>query len=141
MCCSSYGDLDGIMRKYDQMTEYFRGQTLKNVEEKSWIPEAFLWSVFENLCIAGILMERGAIQVNDDDGVQIWNTIVHRDLRTSNVFVGTNTSDLYRGFPTAKLGDFGLSLEMEIDQDPKKFNNYFGPWGFMPGVSENMVST
>lgn len=52
------------------------------LRDRHRVPEPFLWSVFERLTNACLLMERGS--VNDWSAVPDWQLIVHRDLRVAN---------------------------------------------------------
>jgi serine/threonine protein kinase len=71
------------------------------------VPEPFLWHVFESLCIAGLLLERGVVEHNP---MRHWRTIVHRDLRPANIFFGIPDKHRYSRYPTPKIGDFGLAV-------------------------------
>jgi serine/threonine protein kinase len=71
------------------------------------IPEAFLWHVFESLCVAGLLLERGVVE---DNPMRHWRTIVHRDLRPANIFFGMPDKYQFTRYPTPKIGDFGLAV-------------------------------
>jgi len=70
------------------------------------MPEPFLWYVFECLCIVGLLLERGAMERNP---IRDWKTIVHRDVRTQNVFLAMPDEHRFCLYPTPKVGDFGLA--------------------------------
>ncbi|SMR43755.1 unnamed protein product [Zymoseptoria tritici ST99CH_3D1] len=109
---------DPTLAKYTLLLEYCGLSNLRTFAERykshsprpaqrvDWIPEPFAWSVFEDLAVAGLLMERGDV----DPGGSQWDTIVHRDLKGSNVFLSEERkTSRYRGYPTAKLGDFGLA--------------------------------
>ncbi|KAI7156431.1 hypothetical protein KC349_g6347 [Hortaea werneckii] len=74
-----------------------------------WIPEPFIWSVFESLATAGLLMEKGELEAHPGEP-HWWEEIIHRDFKLSNIFLGENLEARYRGYPSTKLGDFGLSL-------------------------------
>ena len=71
-------------------------------------PEAFIWHVFWCLTTVGLLMQRGAV-----DGADVptngWATIVHGDMKPENIFLGTNQGSDWKGYPTTKLGDWGLA--------------------------------
>ncbi|KAI7654231.1 hypothetical protein KC318_g13721 [Hortaea werneckii] len=51
---------------------------------RDWLPEPFLWHVFESLVIAGLLMERGEL---DPGPISFWEQILHLDYKCSNVFL------------------------------------------------------
>ncbi|EME38902.1 hypothetical protein DOTSEDRAFT_83554 [Dothistroma septosporum NZE10] len=59
---------------------------------------------------AGLLMERGRVEKVPDGLYQDWKEIVHGDLKLSTVFLGDNTSEVFRGYPQAKLGDIGSTV-------------------------------
>ncbi|KAK4555772.1 trifunctional histidinol dehydrogenase [Recurvomyces mirabilis] len=73
--------------------------------EHRWLPEAFLWSIFESLAISALLLEHGELGANP---MQDWNPIYHLDYKASNVLLGVPSKQMYRGYPLAKLTDFGL---------------------------------
>ncbi|SMR54897.1 unnamed protein product [Zymoseptoria tritici ST99CH_3D1] len=87
---------------YDFAQKYLSTQTTV----RTFVAEPFAWSVFYNLVKAGILMERG----NPEQAVEGWELIVHRDLKSPNVFFSTNTSGEFMGYQSAKIGDFGISV-------------------------------
>ena len=57
------------------------------------------------MATAGLLLDKGELHPNP---VSDFKTILHLDLKTPNVFVGTNTTARFRGYPMPKVGDFGL---------------------------------
>lgn len=75
-------------------------------EEGPSIPERFLWYTLECLCIAGLLFERGEMEQNP---MSDWDSIVHRDLKLSNVFLGLPSEQSFCRYPVPKIGDFGLA--------------------------------
>lgn len=81
------------------------------------VPEEFLWYLFECLCIAGLILEHG----ESKSPVPNWTSIVHRDMKLSNVFLGLPSETHYRRYPMPKLGDFGLAITLPggelTDQD------------------------
>ncbi|GAB1728003.1 hypothetical protein NU195Hw_g2968t1 [Hortaea werneckii] len=81
-----------------------------------WIPEPFIWSVFENLATAGVLMERGELDAHPGEP-HWWEEIIHRDFKLANIFLGENLESRYRGYPSIKLGDFGLSIILRKDDN------------------------
>ncbi|EGP92644.1 uncharacterized protein MYCGRDRAFT_88859 [Zymoseptoria tritici IPO323] len=86
-----------------------------------WHPEPFLWSIFEDLVIAGLLLERGSL--GPAAPAPGWDLIVHRDIKLGNIFLGTNTSDTFQGYPTAKLGDFGAACFVPAN-DQRRFGEF-----------------
>lgn len=113
----------------DRWTQWYftdlRARTPKKHKERdtiarSWLPEPFLWHVFECLANAGVLMERGEL---DRAGLEDWDTILHLDLKTSNVFLGPPSTERYRGYPVPKIGDFG-SCVIQKRHDSRKVKDY-----------------
>jgi len=91
------------------------------------MPEPFLWYVFECLCIAGLLLERGVVESNP---MQIWETIVHRDLRPCNIFLGRPDTQRFSRYPTPKVGDFGLAVyppPSGFKGKPEEYHDVQGP--------------
>nr|OQO23853.1 hypothetical protein B0A51_08252 [Rachicladosporium sp. CCFEE 5018] len=86
-----FGDLEELCNSY--------------LEEGRVIPEPFIWCLFAHLADAALLMEQGDLR----HSVTGWRTIVHRDMKTANVFLGEGSSSEYSLFPVPKLGDFGLT--------------------------------
>ncbi|KAI7588572.1 hypothetical protein KC346_g16985 [Hortaea werneckii] len=81
-----------------------------------WVPEPFIWSVFESLATAGLLMAKGELDANPGEP-HWWEEIIHRDFKLANIFLGENLESRYRGYPSTKLGDFGLSLILRKDDN------------------------
>jgi len=79
----------------------------QRIGSRFWIPEQFLWYVFECLCIAGLVLEHGEMEKNPMNN---WTPIVHRDMKVSNIFLGLPNEERYCRYPVPKLGDFGLAL-------------------------------
>ncbi|KAK4555773.1 trifunctional histidinol dehydrogenase [Recurvomyces mirabilis] len=73
--------------------------------QRPWLPEAFLWSVFESLAHASLLMATGDIHPSP---VSDWTPIYHLDMKLANIFLGVPLKSRYRGYPSTKVGDFGL---------------------------------
>ncbi|KAF7186650.1 G2-specific protein kinase nimA [Pseudocercospora fuligena] len=92
--------------------EFCSGGDLSDLFKNHWprnqnfMPESFLWAVFDSLVTAGLLMEGAHLR---DTARTIWDEIIHGDMKPDNVFVGENTSGTFRGFPLVKLGDFGIA--------------------------------
>lgn len=74
----------------------------------------FTKHIFECLCIAGLLLERGEVERNP---AYDWRTIVHRDLKLENVFLAASDRDRFCHYPTPKIGDFGLAEYAPYDDD------------------------
>ncbi|KAK3674148.1 hypothetical protein LTR78_005995 [Recurvomyces mirabilis] len=73
--------------------------------EHRWLPEAFLWSIFESLAISALLLEHDELGANP---MQAWNPIYHLDYKASKILLGVPSKERYKGYPLAKLTDFGL---------------------------------
>ncbi|KAI7120488.1 hypothetical protein KC337_g13852 [Hortaea werneckii] len=87
---------------------------------RHWLPEPFLWHVFESLAIAGLLMERGEL---DPGPISFWEQILHLDYKCSNVFLDLPSHERYIGYPMPRLGDFGLCTIKKL-HDPRKAEDY-----------------
>ncbi|KAI7325306.1 hypothetical protein KC315_g7996 [Hortaea werneckii] len=87
---------------------------------RDWLPEPFLWHVFESLVIAGLLMERGEL---DPGPLSFWEQILHLDYKCSNVFLDLPSHERYAGYPMPRLGDFGLCTIKKMN-DPRKAEDY-----------------
>jgi serine/threonine protein kinase len=72
---------------FELMTKHHQRDQGRNL---FWIPEQFVWYVFECLCIAGLLLER--------------------DMKLANVFLGLPNERHYCRYPVPKLGDYGLAI-------------------------------
>lgn len=125
----NYGDLWGLIENYTPKVD-----AAFNISKRGFIPEPFLWKLFEDVVIAGILMERGDLEPT----TKPWGVIVHRDWRSENVFLGENTSGLYEGYPTAKTADFGWCTILPVQEKTqpmfKDFTNW-DDWVHWPPVS------
>lgn len=126
------GSLDNVRTLYN----------LNNTETGPLPPEPFVWSVFDSLADAGLLMERGRIR-NGDPQIDAlwdnsWNMIVHGDMKCDNVFLDINTTGKWSGYPRAKLGDFGVSIFHPIANlgDPvPRWRTFGGNTGYRAPVS------
>jgi serine/threonine protein kinase len=72
-----------------------------------FVPEQFIWYMFECLCIVGLLLERGEVESNPTID---WVPIVHRDMKLGNVFLSYPDEKQYSNYPVPKLGDYGLAV-------------------------------
>ncbi|KAF2211824.1 hypothetical protein CERZMDRAFT_98258 [Cercospora zeae-maydis SCOH1-5] len=129
-----YGDLYNFSRKYTPYGDVRGRPRPRTVEREDWIPEPFLWACFEQLVNAGVLMQRG--NYNPVQAPQYWSEIIHRDLKPDNVFLTQNTTDIYKGYPMVKLGDFGVSTILSTSlarRLPDPLYLHFGtPFCFAP---------
>lgn len=82
-------------------------------QDRTWLPEAFLWYTFERLTTAGLLMEQGSLHA---EPFNCWDLILHLDWKASNVFLGP-PADQFRGYPSLKVGDFGLCRLIPRDDE------------------------
>lgn len=85
-------------------------------DEYKLYPEPFCWAAFQNMVIAGILMERGQLKKAGAD--PNWPVIVHRDFKIDNIFFGVADDKSFPGYPRAKVGDFGLAIAIPPN-DPR----------------------
>ncbi|KAK4555774.1 trifunctional histidinol dehydrogenase [Recurvomyces mirabilis] len=133
--CCPYGDLSQFTGWYDEQIKYFRDDDdklwrgfhkrrerlhEKERTEKGWLPEPFLWHVLECLIKTGIMLDKGELMPHP---ISKFDSILHLDIKTPNIFLGTNTSGTFAGYPYPKLGDFGLCimpsrLKTQRSQDP-----------------------
>lgn len=98
------------LRMYRVYMEYCAHGDLENAIKKvstgaGRIPERQIWSIFEALVSALCLMNYGGLP---GTGQPDHTTILHRDIKPQNVFLGEVQADNWQGIPIAKLGDFGL---------------------------------
>ncbi|GIZ42468.1 hypothetical protein CKM354_000573800 [Cercospora kikuchii] len=85
-------------------------------DEYKLYPEPFCWAAFQNMVVAGILMERGQLKKAGAD--PNWPVIVHRDFKIDNIFFGVADDKSFPGYPRAKVGDFGLAIAIPPN-DPR----------------------
>jgi serine/threonine protein kinase len=81
----------------------------RSFKKKEAIPEMFIWKVFVQLvdALAFLHQDRDVASPKASDAYTNPCPIVHRDIKPANIFLfSTNDAD---GFPSIKLGDFGLS--------------------------------
>ena len=123
-----YGDLGdlALSPNYALARQRLNEQGNGDQDLPPWIPEPFIWSVFESLATAGLLMEKGELDAHPGEPYW-WEQIIHRDFKLANVFLGENLESRYRGYPSTKLGDFGLSLILR--KDDNRPNNEFSGVG------------
>jgi hypothetical protein len=76
----------------------------------SYLDEYFLWSLLDGLATAGQVLERGAPGEDKLGLSQIWDVVVHGDMKSDNIFLTENPGPLFPGYPMPKLGDFGLAV-------------------------------
>ncbi|CAK4032535.1 hypothetical protein D0861_03905 [Lecanosticta acicola] len=98
-------------------------------------PVPFAWKFFEDLVVAGILMERGDMHCNT---LGNWSLLVHRDLKPDNIFLANNNSAEFRGYPKAKVGDWGLCVI--LSPDDKRTTRAFGLASYQYNVPKELVN-
>ena len=102
--------------------------TLRASEQNGYVfPEPALWSIFDDLVDACLLLQYGGTK--EEDAKQDWKPIVHRDMKLDNVLLDIPSArDDFPSYPTAKLTDFGEAI-MTNDDDPNNpmaYNNVAG---------------
>ncbi len=91
------------------------------------IPEPTLWSIFSNLVDACLLLQYGGVV--EDDVVEGWTPIVHRDLHHGNVLLDDPLPEApFPSYPRAVLTDFGLAIRTNTDDplNPMAYNDCVG---------------
>ncbi|RMY01810.1 hypothetical protein D0867_11268 [Hortaea werneckii] len=129
-----YGDLAdlALSSSYTRARHRLNKQGSGGGSLPPWIPEPFIWSVFESLATAGLLMEKGELDAHPGEPYW-WEEIIHRDFKLPNIFLGENLESRYRGYPSTKLGDFGLSLILRKDDNrPNNRFSWVGTRGARP---------
>lgn len=113
--------------RQDEFPEEFErvDDNLDNIK----LPEPFLWHCFESLVQAATSLE---CKNTNDVSLEGKKTIVHRDIKPGNIFLGERSVETFAPYPTPKLGDFGLCL-FTSDDDPFNPSGYvgLGTTGFM----------
>ena len=94
------------------------------------IPEPVLWKWLEDLTEASLLLSTGVEPLSA--AVDGWKKIVHCDLKPSNVFLDNPDAEIWRSYPQAVVGDFGLSIFTD-DRDPFNPSWYNSPGTGTPG--------
>lgn len=107
-----YGTLWSLIKRYCQ-----HNRVKPRDEPTAYLPEAFVWAVFESLAQAGMLMETGDLE-SDNPLSRNWELIVHRDFKAINIMLGNASQDAFRGYPQAKVGDFGAALTFSEQPAP-----------------------
>ncbi|EME83286.1 uncharacterized protein MYCFIDRAFT_81828 [Pseudocercospora fijiensis CIRAD86] len=79
-------------------------------KDNSMVPEPFLWRLLESMAYACLAMQQGAT----DAAVDGWRQIIHRDLKSDNVFLASENGSHY---PQPKIADFEFAYETTAD-DP-----------------------
>lgn len=102
---------------------------LANARPQTDFPEPFVWSVFNDLVNACLVLQYGAVE--EDDAKQDWTPIIHRDFKPPNVFVDTryDNDPEFSVYPRARLGDFGLAIQTTDDDG-------HNPWAYAYGGTD-----
>lgn len=131
-----YGNLENLMRRYRVWHQY--------------LPEPFLWHVFDCLCHALTAMYAEPPRIRILGRYRRWpkgSQVVHFDIKPNNVFLGYEGASELDGpltggaehisYPMIKLGDFGIG-EITNPQDKNNPSNMWGQGtsGFKPPVSK-----
>ncbi|KAI9729282.1 MAG: hypothetical protein M1834_006953 [Cirrosporium novae-zelandiae] len=94
---------------------------------RSYLPEPFLWEAFGGLIDAIECLRKGSTKPGHiKKGVPEWSW-AHRDIKPGNVFLGevpeVEEGPRYRTgqYPEAKLGDYGLAVQVN-SQQPVRIN-------------------
>ncbi|KAF7863140.1 hypothetical protein EAF04_007223 [Stromatinia cepivora] len=96
------GDLDNVISNH--------------FKEKLYFEEFEIWDVFHCLARGLYALHSG----HEDLDKERWDRdeIVHFDFKAQNVFIGDGVGDEeHKGIPVMKIGDFGQTKEVPIDQD------------------------
>jgi serine/threonine protein kinase len=74
-----------------------------------FIPEPFLWWVFQCLVEACLVMETGSVE--EEASESDWpDVIVHRDLKPLNIFLDSPDDTQFPSYPQPRVGDFGIAI-------------------------------
>jgi len=107
---------------------------------ENFIPEPVLWKWLEDLTEASLLLSKGAAPPSD--AVEGWKKIVHCDFKPANVFLDNPDAELWRSYPQAVVGDFGLAVFTDEHDpfNPTWYNAYgIGTAGWRPPEQMMMV--
>lgn len=128
-----YGDLENLRMRYRAFHRY--------------LPELFLWHVFDSLARAIVVLEDLRDLRNRTKPLGKYMT--HCDIKPQNIFLGYEehhdedgpTGGLKDGrYPTIKLGDFGLA---ELQDEMRRGSNFkdmagIGTLNYLPPVSRSI---
>ena len=105
------------------------------------IPEPFIWSVFEALTDACLVMENGTTRKMAAPP-PTWQQIVHKDITLGNTFLDAPIAGDFPSYPRAVLGDFGsciLTQENDI-MNPNHYADNMGSEGYMAPEQTNFIN-
>jgi hypothetical protein len=100
----------------------------RHEKAKQKVSESFLWHVMVQLSSALAFLHTGLGTKYYDD--HSWDAVLHRDIKPRNIFLKSNPDDP-SGFPTIKLGDFGLA-SFESNEVSMGFHFGGGTCDYMP---------
>lgn len=134
----------GLWRFYFEFAQWGDLYTLKNHYQawNTYLPEEFLWQLFNSLAAAAIRLERGPFPDIDTStycGEKDLPIAIHFDLKPVNIFLaepdGEQPSYYYSNYPCVKMADFG---EAEVTgpkdvRNPQEFRESGTP-GYRPPV-------
>lgn len=106
-----------IKEEFDAIYDLCRGGNLSSVvdvHEGGYVPESFIWHVFDQLADALTLLHHGRNCHARTDPGEVYRgakAVVHRDIKPDNIFLKTGYRKGMdrRDYPTIVLGDFGLA--------------------------------
>lgn len=90
------------------------------------IPEPALWSIFNDLVDACLLLQYGGVE--EHDAKPGWEPIVHRDIKLDNIWLDSPSTSRFPSYPVARLGDFGLAIMTDENDrnNPMAYNDAAG---------------
>ena len=118
-----HGDLDQVYTEHAKHS-MIHGDTLDENDQPMQlirIPPRALWSFCEDLAEAASFMEHGHDPLDPTSPLrEDWQTVIHRDLKLYNIFLGLPRTPGKRGIPELKVGDFGLAIPHDYEENPGK---------------------
>lgn len=125
----AHGSLNAMVKEY---------QLPANAQSN--IPEPFIWSVFEAMTEACLLMENGTTLSTATPPAD-WHQIVHKDIKLENIWFDT-CGPVWPSFPRPVLGDFGMCvLTQENDMmNPSHYADDMGTRGYMAPEQVHFIS-
>lgn len=92
--------------------------------QSTHVPEPALLAILHDLINGCQVLQTGGFDTSADEAEEKWTPIIHRDLKLPNIFFGARTpssttlgaSD-FPSYPRALLGDFGIAIMSDPDED------------------------
>ncbi|KAK3724846.1 hypothetical protein LTR37_000894 [Vermiconidia calcicola] len=119
-----------------------RGKKKVAAQEEAgpFVPEPAVWAIFDALVDATCLMAFGDsksdARIAEQEGTDssTWRPIVHRDLKTENIYLADPHPDWFPQYPVAKIGDFGIAIMTDEGDvmNPHAYNDEEGTQSWMP---------